>query len=123
MGHGELLDLPLGSFHAKLGDFGCCKVASRAQTPTQTPQWMAPEVVRQEGYGRQADIWSFGALVYELLELGIPYGEEITLPQLEEKLVVGQGPVLSDRLGAETSAPALVALMDACFAPHPLDRP
>jgi len=120
---GEMLDLPLWSFHAKLGDFGCCKVASRAQTPTQTPQWMAPEVVRQEGYGRQSDVWSFGALLYELLELGVPYGEEITLPQLEKELVAGRAPALSDRHGAETRVPSLVALMDACFALDPSDRP
>merc|ERR1712203_785390 len=87
-----LEDLQLGSLCAKLGDFSACTVASRAQTPVQTPQWMAPEVARQETYGPPADIWGLGALIFELLELGMPYGEEITFPELEEALVAGRPP-------------------------------
>lgn len=119
----QVADVPLDSLIAKLGDFGACKVASRAQTPVQTPQWMAPEVVRQEVYGRPADIWGFGALAFELLELRAPYGDDITFPELEAALTAGQPPSLSDGELVEARCPGIRAVMTACFAPVPAERP
>jgi len=60
----------------KLADFGASK---QLQTVTMTggaggemslkgtPYWMAPEVIKQTGHGRQADIWSVGCTVIEML--------------------------------------------------------
>ena len=31
-----------------------------------TPHWMAPEVIRESGHGRSADIWSVGCVVLEM---------------------------------------------------------
>jgi serine/threonine protein kinase len=42
-----------------------------------TPRWIAPEVLRamygRHPYGFEADIWSFGCLLSELLTLHVPY--------------------------------------------------
>mmetsp|Transcript_43462 Transcript_43462/g.31735 ORF Transcript_43462/g.31735 Transcript_43462/m.31735 type:complete len:83 (+) Transcript_43462:367-615(+) len=38
-----------------------------------TPYWMAPEVVRQTGHNRFADIWSLGCTVYELFMRKPPF--------------------------------------------------
>merc|ERR1711971_1107384 len=65
-------------FIVKLADFGC----SRHQMDTQTfttigsIPWMAPEViVRTDGYGRKADIWSLGCSVLEMATAKNPWSE------------------------------------------------
>eukprot|EP00981_Chlorochromonas_danica_P013275 scaffold6042_cov247-Ochromonas_danica.AAC.20 len=69
---------------AKLADFGCSKrlpglcsisleesmLAIRGSIP-----WMAPEVIKQSGYGRSSDIWSFGATVIEMATGKPPWSE------------------------------------------------
>lgn len=56
----------------KLADFGSAKnlihIEDRSQVKSLkgTTYWMAPEVMQQQGYGRFADIWSFGCLLVEM---------------------------------------------------------
>eukprot|EP00930_Biecheleria_cincta_P025268 TRINITY_DN18007_c0_g1_i1.p1 TRINITY_DN18007_c0_g1~~TRINITY_DN18007_c0_g1_i1.p1 ORF type:complete len:459 (+),score=79.70 TRINITY_DN18007_c0_g1_i1:177-1553(+) len=118
---------PIEKLCFKLGDYGLCKAASGASTPmVGTPQWMAPEIIRMEKYGMPADMWSLGGLIFELLELGPPYGEDITLPQLETALEAGQPPKLGGTesgADAEQRAPAFTTLMRACLDPDPAKRP
>ena len=60
---------------AKLADFGfCAQVSSglpRRHSLVGTPYWMAPEVIARLAYGPEADIWSLGILIFEML-LGEP---------------------------------------------------
>lgn len=60
---------------AKLADFGCSKrLAGLCTTSLEESMhimrgsvpWMAPEVIKQAGYGRSSDIWSFGATLIEM---------------------------------------------------------
>jgi mitogen-activated protein kinase kinase kinase 19 len=60
----------------KLIDFGCAKQRQKKIdsnsietliTLVGTPYWMAPEVIKETGYGLKADIWSIGATVYEMV--------------------------------------------------------
>ncbi|DBA78684.1 hypothetical protein WJX77_001730 [Trebouxia sp. C0004] len=57
----------------KLADFGASKqiedlvtIDSGNKSMKGTPYWMAPEVIKQTGHGRQADIWSVGCTVIEM---------------------------------------------------------
>ncbi|KAJ1481672.1 kinase-like domain-containing protein, partial [Baffinella frigidus] len=54
----------------KLADFGASKKLNALRTGTNenktligTPFWMAPEVIRESGHGRKADVWSVGCTV------------------------------------------------------------
>ncbi|KJE92030.1 STE/STE11 protein kinase [Capsaspora owczarzaki ATCC 30864] len=56
----------------KLADFGASgRLAVTYSLNTRalrgTPYWMAPEIIRQETYGKSADIWSLGCTVVEML--------------------------------------------------------
>ena len=58
----------------KLADFGASKqlqnvmgASVQQQSLKGTPYWMAPEVIKQTGHGRQADIWSVGCTMIEML--------------------------------------------------------
>lgn len=46
-----------------------------------TPDFMAPEVIRSEGHGRAADLWSLGVLLYELTTGRPPFAPRGTAPQ------------------------------------------
>lgn len=53
----------------KLGDFGIAKTMDHTTNATSigTEKYMAPEVIRREKYGKEADIYSLGLVLYWLL--------------------------------------------------------
>ncbi|TVU28682.1 hypothetical protein EJB05_20211, partial [Eragrostis curvula] len=63
----------------KVGDFGMAKqikVWKQKRSCVGTVYWMAPEVIRENPYGRSADIWSLGCTVLEMLIQKPPYPDE-----------------------------------------------
>ncbi|CAK9044319.1 unnamed protein product [Durusdinium trenchii] len=71
-----LVDL---SFNVKLSDFGCSKKEdlTKSFTTIGSIPWMAPEVILQrDGYGRKADVWSFGCAVLEMATAEKPWGKD-----------------------------------------------
>jgi len=62
---------------AKLSDFGCSKRDSETLSHTVKGSilWMAPEVIKSIGYGRKADVWSFGCVIIEMGSASPPWGK------------------------------------------------
>ena len=65
--------------HLLLTDFGLSKVAleeeeERANSVLGTIEYMAPEVIRGEGYDFTVDWWSLGAIGFDLLTGSPPFG-------------------------------------------------
>jgi classical protein kinase C len=57
--------------HVKVGDYGLCKeemwYGNTTSTFCGTPEFMAPEILLEQRYGRAVDWWAFGILIYEML--------------------------------------------------------
>ena len=63
--------------HIKLSDFGLSKILSdndeKAFTMCGTPQYLAPEIMKEEGYDKNVDWWSLGCFFYEMITGFLPF--------------------------------------------------
>ncbi|XP_040987820.1 uncharacterized protein LOC121235540 [Juglans microcarpa x Juglans regia] len=61
----------------KVGDFGLSRLKNStfltARSGRGTPQWMAPEVLRNEPSNEKSDVFSFGVILWELMTESIPW--------------------------------------------------
>jgi serine/threonine protein kinase len=57
--------------HIKITDYGLCKedmwYGKTTGTFCGTPEFMAPEILLEQKYGRAVDWWAFGVLIYQML--------------------------------------------------------
>ena len=63
--------------HIKLTDFGLCKedigFGSTTRTFCGTPEYLAPEVLEDNDYGRAVDWWGVGVVMYEMMCGRLPF--------------------------------------------------
>merc|ERR1719230_2365596 len=67
--------------YVKLIDFGIAKRLEEGKTKTftlvGTPHYMAPEVMRGQGYGIEVDLWSTGVMLFEFVCGFLPFADDI----------------------------------------------
>ena len=82
--------------HIKLTDFGLSKMIKKpkekAFTICGTPQYLAPEILSDDGYDDSVDWWSLGCVMYEMLvgkaPFKIPKGSYLSADLYKKKVVM-----------------------------------
>lgn len=109
-------------YTVKVCDFGLSRLKANtflsSKSAAGTPEWMAPEVLRDEPSNEKSDIYSFGVILWELATLQKPWS---TLNPAQVVAAVG---FKGKRLDIPRSLnPQIAALIEACWANEPLKRP
>lgn len=110
------------NYRAIVCDFGLSKFKETSvqsnKSPIGTPQWMAPEVMQSPTYGLEADVYSYGMILWELTHAAVPFSD-IKHP-LQIMLAVAKG----DRPAISSKCPLFMAqLMRRCWDQSPAARP
>lgn len=76
--------------HLKIADFGFAKALNDGKTWTLcgTPEYLAPEIIKNEGHGFAVDWWALGVLIYEML-VGSPPFYDNSSYKIYEKILSG----------------------------------
>ncbi|KAJ3390706.1 hypothetical protein HDU84_007108 [Entophlyctis sp. JEL0112] len=75
-----------------ISDFGLSKIFCEEEvmkTACGTPGYVAPEVLKRQGYGREVDLWSLGVITYILL-CGYPPFYDSNNVELFKQIMTGR---------------------------------
>ncbi|XP_020211478.1 serine/threonine-protein kinase CTR1 isoform X1 [Cajanus cajan] len=109
-------------YTVKVGDFGLSRLKANtflsSKSAAGTPEWMAPEVLRDEPSNEKSDVYSFGVILWELATLQQPWSN-LNPPQ-----VVAAVGFKGKRLEIPRDLnPQLASVIEACWANEPWKRP
>ncbi|KAK7392561.1 hypothetical protein VNO78_21004 [Psophocarpus tetragonolobus] len=109
-------------YTVKVCDFGLSRLKANtflsSKSAAGTPEWMAPEVLRDEPSNEKSDIYSFGVILWELATLQQPW---VNLNPAQVVAAVG---FKGKRLEIPRDVnPQVAALIEACWANEPWKRP
>eukprot|EP00172_Hildenbrandia_rubra_P001221 Plantae.Rhodophyta-Hildenbrandia_rubra.ctg17685.p1 GENE.Plantae.Rhodophyta-Hildenbrandia_rubra.ctg17685~~Plantae.Rhodophyta-Hildenbrandia_rubra.ctg17685.p1 ORF type:complete len:1190 (+),score=214.78 Plantae.Rhodophyta-Hildenbrandia_rubra.ctg17685:7762-11331(+) len=111
------------NYGCKVGDFGLTRISVSSNAAPMTGQcgtfqYMAPEVLGNRPYSEKADVFSFGILLWEMVDRRLPYfGMK---PMQVALAVLNQG--LRPQIPPNCPRP-LRWLMERCWSQDPLRRP
>ncbi|KAL2345179.1 hypothetical protein Fmac_006464 [Flemingia macrophylla] len=109
-------------YTVKVSDFGLSRLKANtflsSKSAAGTPEWMAPEVLRDEPSNEKSDVYSFGVILWELATLQQPWSN-LNPPQ-----VVAAVGFKGKRLEIPPDLnPQLASIIEACWANEPWKRP
>ncbi|XP_021754142.1 probable tyrosine-protein kinase DDB_G0283397 [Chenopodium quinoa] len=110
------------NWNVKVGDFGLSKLKHAtfltAKSGGGTPQWMAPEILRNDPSNEKSDVFSFGVILWELVTVKIPWDN------LNALQVVGVVGFMDRRLDLpEGLDPHIASIIKECWLSKPELRP
>lgn len=105
--------------HVKIADFGLCKenmcFGASTRTFCGTPEYLAPEVLEENTYGREVDWWATGVVMYEMMCGRLPfYNRE---PDLLFEMIVNQDLRFPQKITAEA-----VSVLKGLLHKNPAER-
>ncbi|CAM0874162.1 unnamed protein product [Alopecurus aequalis] len=106
----------------KVADFGLSRLKLETFLTTKTgkgtPQWMAPEVLRNEPSNEKSDVYSYGVVLWELVTQKIPWD---TLNTMQ---VIGAVGFMDHRLDIPSDIdPQWASMIESCWDSDPQRRP
>ncbi|PKA51559.1 Serine/threonine-protein kinase EDR1 [Apostasia shenzhenica] len=106
----------------KVGDFGLSRLKHETYLTTKTgkgtPQWMAPEVLRNEPSDEKSDVYSYGVILWELVTEKIPWDN------LNPMQVIGAVGFMNQRLELPKDLDLRwVSIIESCWHIDPDCRP
>ncbi|KAF0934160.1 hypothetical protein E2562_023423 [Oryza meyeriana var. granulata] len=106
----------------KVSDFGMSRLKHHtflsSKSTAGTPEWMAPEVLRNEPSNEKCDVYSFGVILWELATMRVPWSG------LNPMQVVGAVGFQNRRLDIPKEIDPLVAtIISSCWENDPSKRP
>ncbi|KAK3132638.1 hypothetical protein QOZ80_6AG0525500 [Eleusine coracana subsp. coracana] len=109
-------------YTVKVCDFGLSRLKANtflsSKSLAGTPEWMAPEVLRDEPSNEKSDVYSFGVILWELMTLQQPWCN------LNPAQVVAAVGFKARRLDIPKDLnPLVAALIESCWANEPWRRP
>ncbi|KAJ9181444.1 hypothetical protein P3X46_009576 [Hevea brasiliensis] len=109
-------------YTVKVCDFGLSRLKANtflsSKSAAGTPEWMAPEVLRDEPSNEKSDIYSFGVILWELATLQQPWSN------LNPAQVVAAVGFKGKRLEIPRDLnPQVATIIEACWANEPWKRP
>ncbi|KAL8553756.1 hypothetical protein ACS0TY_002154 [Phlomoides rotata] len=110
------------NWNVKVGDFGLSRLKHNtflsSKSTAGTPEWMAPEVLRNEPSNEKCDVYSFGIILWELATLKLPWSG------MNPMQVVGAVGFQNRRLDIPKEVDPLVArIIWECWQTDPNLRP
>ncbi|XP_028087611.1 serine/threonine-protein kinase EDR1 isoform X1 [Camellia sinensis] len=110
------------NWNVKVGDFGLSRLKHNtflsSKSTAGTPEWMAPEVLRNEPSNEKCDVYSFGIILWELATLRLPWSG------MNPMQVVGAVGFQNRRLDIPKEVDPLVArIIWECWQTDPNLRP
>ncbi|XP_056685020.1 serine/threonine-protein kinase CTR1 isoform X2 [Spinacia oleracea] len=109
-------------YTVKVCDFGLSRLKANtflsSKSAAGTPEWMAPEVLRDEPSNEKSDVYSFGIILWELATLQQPWNS------LNPAQVVAAVGFKGKRLDIPSDVnPQIATIIKACWANEPWRRP